>query len=202
VKRLTKAVLGGVAGCALALGGTQFASGALEAKYSFRDALTDFLTTDGPFDSATAKITIADKTRDKTTFRIRITGIDPSIAGTTLGSHLHTGKCVDGDFGTSTPPVIPGFQAGPHYNHNAVMGLPAEVSPKTEVWFDLVPDEDGVAQDQTTVHFVPVDPDGYMSVVVHVLPTNTTTGAAGTRQACFPLSVAGIFPTTPPSPTE
>jgi hypothetical protein len=47
------------------------------------------------------------------------------------------------------------------------------------------------------VPFVPVDPDGIMSVVVHVASTNPDTGAAGTRQACFPLSV----PQWVPAPT-
>lgn len=211
MRRITKAAIGGLAGCALVLGGTQGASAALEAKYWFRDALTDLLpTATGPFDSAAARLTIAEKTNDKTTLRIRIRGIDPSMAGRTLGSHLHTGECVEG-VGTS---------AGPHYNHEVVVGgkkfpaagvLPedlAEISPDTEVWFDLVPDQDGVAVDQTTVPFEPVDPDSVMSVVVHELPTDkdgttaTGIGSAGPRQACFPLAVSGIFPTTPPPPTE
>jgi Cu/Zn superoxide dismutase len=178
----------------------------LEAKFWFRDGLTDLLpTAQGPFDSAKARITIAEKTSGKTTLRIRIRGIDPSIAGRTLGSHLHTGTCLAGS----------GTSAGPHYNHDVIahhktfplVGQDpgpdtAEVSPNTEVWFDLVPDEDGVAVDQTTVPFEPIDPDGAMSVVVHELPTDkdgstaTGIGSAGARQACFPLSVSGIFPTS------
>jgi hypothetical protein len=150
-----------------------------------------------------------------------VTGIDPTIAGTPLGSHLHTGPCVENDFGnpTASPsPIAPGAQAGPHYNHDVhffgkafpkLGELPSDtvaaVSPKTEVWFDLVPDAEGTASDKAKVSFVPVDSDGVMSVVVHVLPTNTEpnypnaggVGTAGGRQACFPLSVTGIFPTTP-----
>lgn len=205
VRRITKAVLGGLAGSALVLGGTQAASAALEAKFWFRDGLTDLVpTAPGPFDSAKARITIAKRTNDKTTLRIHIKGIDSSIAGRTLGSHLHTGACVEGN----------GTAAGPHYNQDVIVRhktLPvsgqepgsdtAEVSPKTEVWFDLVPDQDGLAVDQTTVPFEPIDPDGVMSVVVHELPTDkdgstaTGIGSAGPRQACFPLSVSGIFPT-------
>lgn len=80
-------------------------------------------------------------------------------------------------------------------------GRTPEVSSETEVWFDLIPNAVGVASDETTVPFVPVDPDGVMSVVVHVAPTNTDlllglAGGAGARQACFPLSVYGIFPAT------
>jgi len=197
VRRITKAVFGGLAGCALVLGGTQAASGALAAKYWFRDALTDLLTTDGPFDSAKAKITIAEKTDGRTTFRIHVRGIDPSMAGTTLGSHVHVGKCVKGDFGdpNAEVPAIPGGQAGSHYNHDTATGhMPARIGPDTEVWFTLVPDEDGVAHDETTVPFVPVDPDGAMSVVIHQLPTDPATGKAGDRQACFPLSVPQWIP--------
>jgi hypothetical protein len=55
-------------------------------------------------------------------------------------------------------------------------GYTAEVNPSTEVWFDLIPDAAGIASDETTVPFVPVDPDGVMSVVVDVLETNTEFG--------------------------
>jgi superoxide dismutase, Cu-Zn family len=202
VRRITKVVLGGLAGCALALGGTQVASGVLST--IFREQSENLLTDSAaakPFDMAKATISIAVE-GNSTTFKIDLTKIDPSIAGKTLGSHLHTGPCVEESGGS----------AGPHYNHEVVTknkkfpvlgertyGYTAEVSPNTEVWFDLIPDAAGVASDETTVPFVPEDPDGVMSVVVHVSPTNTDpllglVGGAGTRQACFPLSVSGIFP--------
>jgi len=74
--------------------------------------MTDLLlTVPGPFDSATARITIAERTNDKTTLGIRIRGIDPSIAGRTLGSHLHIGPCVEGT----------GSSAGPHYNDDVIV---------------------------------------------------------------------------------
>jgi Cu/Zn superoxide dismutase len=207
LRRITKAALGGVAGCALVLGGTQAASGALSAIFreQSENLLTDPLAAK-PFDMAKATITIAvegTSARPLTTFNINLTKIDPSIAGTKLGSHLHTGPCVEESGGS----------AGPHYNHDVVdrnkifpvpgekiTGRTAEVSDQTEVWFDLRPDEAGVASDETTVQFLPKDPDGVMSVVVHVAPTNTDpllglVGGAGPRQACFPLSVSGIFPT-------
>jgi hypothetical protein len=182
LRRITKVALGGVASCALILGGTQAASGALEAKFSFRDALTDLLTDKGPFDSATARLTIADKTDDRTTFRIQVRGIEPStVPAGGYGAHLHVNSC-DNPLG-----------AGGHYQNDPTAGVTRE----NEVWFDLVPDEDGLANDQTTVSFTPVD-EGEMSVVIHV--NNAETG--GTRQACLPLDVTGIFPTPPPPPTE
>jgi Cu/Zn superoxide dismutase len=208
LKRITKAALGGVAGCALVLGGTQLASG-LDNLRILEDARV--LQPDKMLDDAKANITI-NKTTDSTTFSIRVTGIDVSGIDFSkpvppLGSHLHIGKCVKGNMG--------GTDAGPHYNHDVHFyhkafpkpgELPsdtvAEVSPDTEVWFDLVPDQGGTAYDQTTVLFVPVDSDGEMSVVVHVDPTNPDTGAAGLRQACFPLDVSQTFATPPPPPAE
>jgi Cu/Zn superoxide dismutase len=208
LKRITKAALGGLAGCALALGGTQVASGVLST--IFREQSENLLAASGPFDYAKATTTIT-VDGNNTTFKIDLTKIDPSAEGKLLGSHLHTGPCIE---------EIAGGSAGPHYNHEVVTmnksfptgektyGYTAEVSsPDTEVWFDLIPDADGNASDETTVPFVPVDPDGLMSVVVHVGGTNTAYGVpyhegkvagfAGTRQACFPLSsVSGIFPAT------
>jgi hypothetical protein len=112
---------------------------------------------------------------------------------------------VEGDYGdlSTTPATQPGAKAGPHYNHDVgaegKTGTDSEISPNTEVWFDLVPDQEGVAVDETTVNFRPVDPDGVMSVVIHDGPTNPTSGAAGKfRQACFPVSV----PQWVPEPTE
>ena len=198
MRRITKAALGGLAGCALVLGGTQAATGALTDILRLHGESGDFLTSAAqPLDAAKAKITIDEGTDNTTTFSIRVTGIDPSIAGEKLGSHLHVGPCVEGDVG---PPV--GKQAGPHYNHDVAMKSPTvTVSRDTEVWFDLVADAEGMAYDKTTVPFVPKDYDpahvpGVMSVVVHVLETDEDgtlwgmgIGYAGTRQACFPLSV-------------
>jgi Cu/Zn superoxide dismutase len=197
VRPITKAALGGVVGCALVMGGAGVASGALSNILKIQGFSEDLTMTpstvaDEVFDSARAKITIDKETDSITTFTVRITGIDPSAAGQTFGSHLHSGPCIEGS----------GASAGPHYNHDAARSIsPAGIGPETEVWFDLVPDEDGMAYDATMVRFVPVDPDGVMSVVVHQLPTNPTTGAAGTRQACFPAKVSQLFPTALPSPT-
>ena len=199
MKRITKAALGGLAGCALALGGTGVASG-LDIFRILEDARV-LQTGSVALDDANAKITINKATdstgQPVTQFSIRVTGIDvdPSKPVPRLGSHLHTDECVKGDLG--------GFLAGPHYNHDVALGnTSVRISTETEVWFDLVPDTGGMAFDEVTVPFVPID-DGVMSVVVHVLETNTEfgipnegqpAGFAGKRQACFPLSVDGIFP--------
>jgi hypothetical protein len=220
VRRITKAALGGIAGCALAVGGAGVASGELLDILKIHRDSNDVYTGTVALDAAKAKITIDkgtdSKGRENTTFTIRVTnidlnGIDPAMVGQPLGSHLHVGKCVEGDFGnpTATPSTAPGGQALGHYNHDVHYfhkafpkpgELPsetvAEVSPKTEVWFDLLPDAEGMAYDKTTVPFVPVDQDGEMSVVVHVSYTKPD-GSAGTRQACFPLDVSQVFPKPP-----
>jgi Cu/Zn superoxide dismutase len=188
LRRITKAALGGLAGCALVLGGTGVASG-LDGLRIHEDA--NVLHPDKMFDDAKADITIS-KTTEGTTFSIRVTeidvsGIDFEEEVLPLGSHLHTDKCVKG---------MDGSAAGPHYNHDKATGATTvRISSETEVWFDLIPDAEGMAYDQTTVPFVPIDSNSEMSVVVHVDPTDTATGAAGARQACFPLDVHEIFPT-------
>jgi hypothetical protein len=203
LRRITKAALGGVAGCALALGGTQVASGVLSTilREQSENLLTDAQAAK-PFDMAKATIKIA-VDGNRTTFNLDLTKIGPSQLDPeepVLGSHLHTGPCIDGD----------PMSAGPHYNHDVVTnnkrfpvpgevktyGYTAEISTSTEVWFDLKPEGADIASAETTVPFVPVDPDGVMSVVVHVSFTDPLTGTAGKRQACFPLSVSGIFPAT------
>jgi superoxide dismutase, Cu-Zn family len=183
MRRITKAALGGIAGCALVLGGTQVASG-VPGAFKFQEALMDLLTAEppGPFDSARAKTTIT-QTADPatTTFTMRVTGIDPSVAGREFAAHLHVGPCDN---------------SGPHYKDN-FLGAADDVN---GAWLAVVPNEDGMALSETTVLFVPDDtkPEyeaytpGEMSIVIHQGPLTSPS----TKQACFPLSVSGIFPKT------
>src|SRR5215211_441881 len=78
LRRITKAALGGVAGCALVLGGTQAASGVLWE--TFREQSENLLVdSGGPFDYAKATLKIAvDVEGDRTTFNLDLTKIDPS----------------------------------------------------------------------------------------------------------------------------
>jgi len=189
MRRITKAALGGLAGCALILGATQAAGGALPATtYTYAGALTDLQASDGPFDLATALLRITETT-DGTTFSIQIAGIDTSAEGQEFGAHLHSGPCVEGN----------GGMAGPHYNTDLLAGArlkKAEISPETEMWFELVPNGAGMAVDETNVPFVPVDSDGVMSIVIHAEDTDKETGLAGPRQACIPLLVPQWIPDT------
>jgi Cu/Zn superoxide dismutase len=198
VKHITKAALGGLAGCGLILAATLTASGeSADTRQVYTGALidldtddTDLYLTTGAFDTARAKVTIAESA-ESTMLSIKVTGIDASASGRLIGAHLHVGKCAEG---------VPGSALG-HYNNQMVPAGTltsyslAEKNPRTEAWFDIVPDkEDNAASFQTTVPFVPKDVDGHMSIVLHVDPTAEITGAAGNREACFPLSVPQWIP--------
>ena len=200
MRRITKAAIGGLAVCALALGGTQVASGSL-LKQLFSGALVD-LDTDGPalpvttgaFDSAKASVKVTDTSGGGTAFSIRVKGIDLAFAGQTFVSHLHTGSCAV---------EYPGG-AGGHYQH-ADPDL-TNLREK-EVWFDIVPNEEGVAVDRTVVPFVPKDINngvdgGVMSIVIHAKATDPKTGAAGAREVCLPLEVDDSWVVEPPPVIE
>jgi hypothetical protein len=214
LRRITKAALGGVASCALILGGTQVATGlsAVE-EYNYSRELTDLQPgpdTVGPLDGASATLRIKETPLEGTWFKLRVTGIDPSVKDEVFGAHLHTGACVEGN--------VLGTLAGPHYNQQVAVGgkkYPhplvdsaewATVSTDTEAWFNVVSNAIGEATFEASVPFVPVDTaetdllgfapgvlppppsPGIMSIVIHVLPTKPD-GTAGARQACLPLSV-------------
>jgi Cu/Zn superoxide dismutase len=184
LRRITKAALGGVASCALILGGTQLASGGILLQQAFPGWLAD-LDPDGPvppdvttgaFDSAKAKLKVTQTTDGNTTFSLEVEEID-GFVGREFGSHLHVGECVPG---------VPGAALGHYQNPDLDPTLPLE---EREIWFKVVPDSNGVAADETVVSYVPKDPDlnGIMSIVIHTDPTNATTGGAGPREVCLPL---------------
>jgi hypothetical protein len=211
LRRITKAALGGLAGCALALGGTQVAMSAVDyflypqdlpegGQIPLEDLETN--TAKGPFTGASADLRL--KTSGTgSNFKLEVSGIAESDVGNEYGAHLHTYDCDE-----RPEPAPPGMYGGPHYNHEVVVGgkayMPGEppsesvaaISPTTEVWFSFVPNAHGDATASTSVPFVPVDPDGKMSIVVHLLPTNPATGLAGGRQACFPIDASDWAQTT------
>jgi hypothetical protein len=185
LRRITKAALGAVAGCALVLGGTQAANGELSEIYKFREDLTDFvIDKTGPFDSARAKTTISETADGRTTFAVRVTGIDIDglEPGRTFGGHLHVGPC---DTATNFG----------HYRHDPTLEGADLTTPPNELWFNFTPDADGMAYDVQTAPWVPVDENGDgMSIVVH-LGTAEQPTVDSPKQACFPLNVAQWDPT-------
>src|SRR5688572_5711773 len=105
LRRITKAALGGLAGCALVLGGTQLAGGETLLQQVFPGWLTDLEADDlgpptpaeplgqpmtGAFDSAKAKLKVTERSDGDTTFTIEVRDIDPDFANRTFGAHLHT----------------------------------------------------------------------------------------------------------------
>jgi Cu-Zn family superoxide dismutase len=205
LRRITKAALGGLAGCALVLGGTQAAISAVSYFPYPEEELVD-LPAAGPFDGASATLRLKTSPTG-TNFKLEVSDIATSAEGDLFGAHLHTYACNE-----APPPGEPGAGqlGGPHYNDEVVVGgkafpKPGEVPsetiakvsyPETEVWFSFVPNAHGDATADATVPFVPVDPDSKMSIVVHLLATDPATGLAGGRQACFPLDVSQVFPTS------
>jgi Cu/Zn superoxide dismutase len=205
VRRITKAVLGGVAGCALILGASQAAnsdSGNMTYLLKGTPIGGDFTPNVpendpvlGPFDQAKGTLRVSQAPDDTATgFKLTVEGIDKEVAGQEFGAHLHTGPCVNGDYADPVTGKAAGSLAGPHYKDGVAPNLE-----DVEVWFDLIPNDHGVATDDTKKNFVPVDSTlerGEMSIVIHVLPTNTEfgyptadkpAGYAGDRQACFKL---------------
>ncbi len=140
---------------------------------------SDGLPMTGAFDSAKAKLKVTETSDGNTTFRIEVRNIDhdPVFEGRTFGAHLHTGSC-EADVPTA---------AGPHYKH----ADPDMIFPNNEVWLDVTVNE-GKAVTTTVVPFVPKDPDGLMSVVIHTDFTKPD-GSAGPREACLPLDVTGTW---------
>src|SRR5688500_13281903 len=102
MRRITKAALGGLAGCALVLGGTQMASGGAVEEYNYSDDLVDLRTGEvdpagnpdphrTTFDNGSGTLRIKETPEAGTDFKLRVDGIATSAAGTEFGAHLHTG---------------------------------------------------------------------------------------------------------------
>jgi hypothetical protein len=185
VRRITKAALGGLAGCALVLGGTQLASGAV-VEYTTSGPLVQIpppatwapLPSDGAFDAAEATLRIK-YSAEASNFKLTVTNIDPA-AGLVHGAHLHNGPC---------DPLGSADTTSTHYKANpSITGA----EPENEVWFDLVPNDHdpATATDSTTAQFVPVDNDGAMSIVIHARSADLPT-AQSAKLVCLNLVVTG-----------
>jgi Cu-Zn family superoxide dismutase len=101
-----------------------------------------------------------------TTVRLMVDGLPP---GRTFGAHVHTGTC-------GSDPLA----SGGHYQHTSDPGVPLA---QREVWLDVSSDAEGRGVATTTVPWS-FAPGTAGSVVIHALPTNPVTGAAGARLAC------------------
>jgi Cu-Zn family superoxide dismutase len=102
---------------------------------------------------------------ETTTVRLMVNGLPP---GRTFGAHVHTGTC-------GSDPAA----SGGHYQHPGASGSLAQ----REVWLDVTSDDEGRGVATTTVPWS-FTAGTAGSVVIHALPTNPSTGAAGARLAC------------------
>ena len=88
----------------------------------------------------------------------------------TYGAHAHVGACTEAPSG-----------AGGHWHFPDGGAGPIE---EREIWLDVTTDEQGYAKSVALRgQDIPAD-DRPMSVVVHALPTDHSSGAAGGRLAC------------------
>ena len=106
----------------------------------------------------------------KTIVTLDVSGMPAQYIGTTFGAHVHVNAC-------GAAPLA----AGAHYaSPTANPSVPLE---QREVWLDFTVDETGTAHAKATRSFH-IAAGAANSVVIHALPTNSGTGAAGARLAC------------------
>lgn len=135
--------------------------------------LSDLSGADNATDGADARLYAFARGDGTTTFILVVVGLDPAAEGETFGTHVHSGPCVPGN----------GAAAGPHYNTEGPGGTP---DAEHEVWLDFTVRPGVIAVSRADVPFVIPDGDA-QSIVIHALPTEEGTGAAGARLACLPV---------------
>lgn len=106
----------------------------------------------------------------RTIVTLDVSGMPAQYIGTTFGAHVHVNAC------GAAPLAAGGHYASPDPNPS----VPLE---QREVWLDFTVDEAGAAHAKATRTFH-IAAGAANSVVIHALPTNPGTGAAGPRVAC------------------
>jgi len=109
----------------------------------------------------------------KTIVTLDVVGMPAQYVGTTFGAHVHVNAC------GADPLAAGGHYASPDVDPSA----PLE---QREVWLDFTVDETGAGHATVTRPFHIAAGDAN-SVVIHAMPTNPVTGAAGARLACTPV---------------
>ncbi len=94
-------------------------------------------------------------------------------AGTKFGAHVHENPCG----------AMSGGASGPHYNVDPEGDGPLK---NREVWLDFTVNANGSGHAVATRSFEVPD-RANRSVIIHVMPTEHGTGAAGARLACIDL---------------
>jgi Cu-Zn family superoxide dismutase len=150
----------------LALLGGGVAAAAAVARSSGPDAVY------GPnaFDDATARVHIQHEGDGATFVTLHVKGVD-APAGQRFGAHVHQLPC-----GPS------GADAGAHYQHAGAVGSLEQ----REVWLDVTVNAAGNGHSSARRPWT-LDESSPRSVIIHALPTDAGTGAAGARLACIDL---------------
>jgi Cu-Zn family superoxide dismutase len=106
----------------------------------------------------------------KTIVTLDVTGMPAQYRGKTFGTHVHVNPC-------GADPLA----SGGHYaNPDVSPSLPLEAR---EIWLDFTVDETGAGHAKATRPYH-IAEGAANSVVIHALPTNPATGAAGARLVC------------------
>jgi Cu-Zn family superoxide dismutase len=118
----------------------------------------------------TTRVRAVSTASGSTIVTLHATGFSADYVGRTLGAHVHVGAC-------GQDPLA----SGPHYaSPNAGPGAPPE---QREIWLDFTVDSEGVGHARVSRPWH-IDAGDANALVIHALPTDPVTGAAGARLAC------------------
>ena len=169
IKRTTVGIMAGgvfLAGSILAAGPAAAGNGNSEVIGSG----PDIIYTGAALASADATVSAGALGNGNSQITLSVEGV-AAPAGTKFGAHVHEKAC-----GTEGG-------AGPHYNHDPGGDGPLK---NREVWLDFTVNANGSGHAVATRSFEVPD-RANRSVIIHVMPTEHGTGAAGARLACIDL---------------
>ena len=125
---------------------------------------------DASLDDIRTRVQAVSTASGSTIVTLHATGFPRDYVGRSLGAHVHVGGC-------GQDPLA----SGPHYvNPDADPGATVE---QREIWLDFTVNADGVGHARASRPWH-IDTGDANAVVIHALPTNHDTGAAGARLAC------------------
>lgn len=119
-----------------------------------------------PFAGADVRVHGVQTGSGRTIVTLKVQGLDPKLAGTTFGAHVHVARC------GSEPSA-----AGGHFMHGTATGSLED----REIWLDFTVNRGGNATARAERPWV--FDSSAKSVVIHAEPTNAA-GGAGSRLAC------------------
>jgi hypothetical protein len=124
---------------------------------------------DASLDNIRTRVQAVSTASGSTIVTLHATGFSAAQVGRTFGAHVHVGAC-------GQDPLA----SGPHYaNPNAAPGASIK---QREIWLDFTVNAGvGHARAARPWH---IDTGDANAVVIHALPTDHGTGAAGARLAC------------------